>query len=49
MEHLFVADDAAETGIRAWTNWSVLLPVLTIGRGNIMQMCRVKTFTVIEQ
>ena len=49
MEHLFVAHDAAETGIRAWANRSVLLPVLTIGRGNIMQMCRVKTFTVIEQ
>src|SRR4029077_11970766 len=49
MEHLFVADDATETGVRAWANRSVLLPVLTIGRRNIVQMCRVKTFTIIEQ
>src|SRR6185295_11118403 len=44
MEHLLFADNAAETGVRAWANRSVLLPVLTIGRGNIVQMCRVKTF-----
>ncbi len=49
MEHLLLAGNAAETSVWAWANRSVLLPVLTIGRGDIVQMCRVKTFTVIEK
>src|SRR6185312_7358235 len=49
MKHPFFANDAAEAGVRARADRPVLFPELTIGLRDVVQMCRVKAFAVIEQ